>query len=239
MKALLFTSVILIATMVGGCVFPTGIIHGSDDTTIVSKSSSGFTKVAVSNACEAVITRAETFSVKIEVNENVEEYLNVNMENGSLNISLDNCRSYLHLTFKATITMPELEKVSCSDASKMTFSGFSSENPFSAVVSDASKLNGSLNSGDISLNVSDASEVSLTGVGENLTCTVSDASKLKLKEMKCNNAAITVSDASNVDVNVTGNLTGKVTDASKVTYYGNVVKGTLTVKDGSKVVRGD
>jgi hypothetical protein len=239
MKSVIVTVLIVIATMVAGCVFPTGMIHGSDDTTVVSKSVSGFSKVSVCNACEAVITKAEAYSVNVEVNENFEKYLNVNYSNGCLDINLDNGYSYSHLTLKVTITMPELESVSCSDASRMTISGFNSEKAFSAAVCDASKLSGSLNCGDVSVTISDASEATLSGTGGDLSCTVTDASKLKFKEMKCKNGAITVADASNVDVNITGNLTGKVTDASRVTYYGNVVNGSLTVKDASRVVRGD
>lgn len=238
MKKVLFVS-IATASLLSGCIFPTGIINGSDETTVVSKSHTGFTKVSVSNACEAVITKAEAFSVKVEVNENVEEYLNVTLVDGCLNIDLDNGHCYNHLTFKVSIGMPEIENVSCSDASIMTLSGFSSEKAFTAAVHDASKLNGSLNCGDIAVHVSDASEATLTGVGGDLECTVTDASKLKLRGMKCGNANVAIADASNAEIYVNGNLTGKVNDASRVTYYGHVVKGTLSVNDASKVVQGD
>lgn len=238
MKIVLLIAIVA-ASLLSSCVFPTGLVNGSDETTTVSKAASGFTKVAVNNACDATITSADTYSVKVEINENFEKYLNVKLENGRLEINLDNGYSYHHLTFKVTITMPALENVSCSDASRMTLSGFNSEKTFNAAVSDASRLSGSLNCGNVSIKVSDASEVSLSGIGKDLTCTVSDASKLKCKGMKCINADLAVSDASDAEIYVTGNLTGKVTDASKVTYYGNVVKGTLTVKDASRVVRGD
>jgi hypothetical protein len=219
--------------------FPLDMVSGSDDTTIVSKAVSGFSKVSVSDACDAVITRGEAFSVAVEINDNFEKYLNVEQVNGALNIYLDNNNNYTHLTFKVTITMPELENVSCCDASKMTISGFNSEKSFNAAVSDASKLNGTLNCGDITINITDASEASLTGNAGDLTCTVKDASKLRFKSMECNNVAVTIADASEADVYVSGKLTGAVTDASKVVYYGNVVQGTLSVKDASKVVRGD
>ncbi len=238
MKTILFITIATVS-LLSSCVFPTGIIHGSDETTIVSKSYTSFTNVSVGNACKAVITRAETFSVTVEVNENIEDHLNVKIENGCLEIDLDNDYSYHHLTFKVSITMPELEKVSCCDASRMTVSGFDSDKPFSAAVHDASKLNGSLNCGNVVLHVSDASEATLTGVGRDLNCSVTDASKLNLRGMKCVNANVDISDASDAEVYVTGNLTGKVTDASKVTYYGYVVKGTLSVNDASKVVQGD
>ncbi|HEX2956956.1 MAG TPA: DUF2807 domain-containing protein [Chitinispirillaceae bacterium] len=238
MKTVLFIT-IAVSSLLSSCIFPTGIVIGSDDTVVVSKSFSGFSKVAVSNACEAVVTRAETYSVSVEINENLEDHLNINLKNGCLDINLDNNYSYHHLTFKVKITMPELENVSCCDASRMTISGFNSEKTFSAAIYDASKLNGSLNCGDILMKIYDASQASLTGTGKNLTCTVNDASTLKFKTMKCNNAALTIADASEAEIYVSGNLTGKVTDASKVVYYGNVVQGTLSVKDGSKVVRGD
>jgi hypothetical protein len=226
--------------LLSGCIFPfDAVVHGSDETTTVSNAFTGFSKVSISNACDAVVTRGEAYSMVVEVNDNIEKYLNVETSNGGVFITLDNNHNYTHLTFKVTITMPDLEAVTCSDASKLSISGFSSEKPFTASVSDASNVNGNISCGNVSIRASDASDITLTGNAGDLSCKATDASKLMLRNLLCKNVVVDVSDASEARVSVSGTISGKATDASKVTYYGDSVKGSISVHDGSKVLRGE
>jgi hypothetical protein len=222
-----------------GCVGPFHVITGSSETINVRYSADGFSKIKVDDACSATITRGDTFSVFVKINENLEKYLHIDRNGDMVTISLADGYSYNNLAFKATIVMPDLDAIVGSDASEIVVGGFDFAHSLAVDISDASRLTGTVVCGDASVSVSDASKVTLGGSADNLVCKVSDASSASLKDFSCNDAAVEVEDASTLTLTASGTLSGTVNDASEVVYYGSPTLGSLKAHDGSTVRRGN
>jgi hypothetical protein len=222
-----------------GCVNPLHILSGSSETIVVKYSATGYSKILVSDGCIATITRGDSFSIFVKINENLEKHLRIVRTNDKVAISLDEGYSYSHLTFKATITMPDLDAITGSDASEINVDGFQSAHSLAIDISDAGELAGTIICGEATLFVSDASKVNLSGNAGNLNCKLNDASTASLKDFFCKDAAVDIQDASELTLTASGTLSGTVNDASEMVYYGNPTLGTILVHDGSTVRRGN
>lgn len=227
--------VLIAAAAFTGCFFPNAIVQGSEETVVATSTETGFTGVSVENACEATITRGDAYSVSIEINENIESHLDIENSNGTLYISLDDNHIYNNLTFKVTITMPGLERVSGSGASEIEMSGFDSDGPLSVDLSGASELAGDIGCTDAAFELSGASTVAISGSADDITCNASGASTLDLRDFTCVDADIDLSGASDMRVNASGTIGGDLSGASEVYYYGSPTVGTFDVSGASEV----
>jgi hypothetical protein len=83
-----------------------------------------FTSVEASNAFVVDISRSDSFSVTIRVDDSIADLLDVSKEGDTLRIGLKRATRTAGLTLEASITMPELNGLDLSGTSKATVSGF-------------------------------------------------------------------------------------------------------------------
>ncbi len=216
---------------------------------------SGFTKVNVGYAFQVEITRADSFSVSITLDDNLFQYLEVEKSGSTVHISLKTNRTYLRTTQRATITMPDLRGLELSGASRGDVSGFTSTDSLrfevsgaSSVsinnmeagdtqfnISGASKASGNIKIADGDFDVSGASTVELEGTADDVTIAASGASSANLEDFPVVNATLDVSGASNATINASGRLDANISGASTLYYIGNPTLGDINVSGASKV----
>ncbi len=100
-------------------------------------------------------------------------------------------------------------------------------------LSSASRVTGDLTTGDVEATLSGASRLQIKGSGANATIKGSSASKISLPEFKLSNASVTLSGASEADINVTGKLDIELGSASTLNYTGSPVLGVTRVSGGA------
>ncbi len=213
----------LVAASLGGC-FPAGgtMVTGSGRTTTQEYEFSDFTKVSIGSAFQAEITQGESYAVSVTVDDNIEEYLDVRMDGDTLHIGLKP-RVGLGLgnvTLRAKITMPDLQGLDLSGASRTNVSGFKNDKPAAVEVSGASQLRGNLATGQMRMNASGASTVELSGSTGRLDVEASGASTVRLDDFTSTDTSVRASGASNVTVNASGTLNANASGASTISYVG-------------------
>jgi len=216
-----------------------------------------FSELEIGSAFEVDITRADTYRVTITTDDNLFDYVDVHQSGKTLHIGLKQPYAYMRTTRKATVSMPALQQLELSGASKARVSGFVSTSPLEMNISGASTLNisnceagdsdidvsgaskalGSLKIADGKFEVSGASTLELSGSGKNLSLKVSGASTLNLSEFTAVNANVNASGASRATVNVTGRLDAEASGASTLTYLGNPTLGDIEVTGASTLHR--
>jgi len=217
------------------CLHSIDFIYGSSNTIGNQYLESDFNRISISNTCDAVITYADSFSITVTVNENIRQHVNVVKENDHLRIFLDHGYNYRKITFRTHITLPVLKGISASGASKAQLNGFNSGFYFEADLSGASSMSGTVISGDANFTLSGASEIMISGEANNIECKVSGASKCKFDNYICNNVYVNCSGASNVTVNANGTISGRLSGASTLYYYGNPTLGSFYTSGSSTV----
>jgi serine/threonine-protein kinase len=109
------------AALMAGC----GVVSltGSGNLVTQEEAITGFDKLDVSQGFQVDVRQGDTFSVIIRVDDNVVEHLRVVKQGNTLEIGLEQTRSYSDVTLQAEITMPELVGLDLSGGSRVAVSG--------------------------------------------------------------------------------------------------------------------
>jgi hypothetical protein len=234
MKKLIVLTLIVLVLLAFGLIVGCGfVLTGSGDLKTEEYDFSDFNRVEVSSAFEFEISRSNSYSISVTVDDNVIERVKVTKEGDTLKISLETTPRLGSLTLKAIVTMPYLRSLAISGASRGTVSGFSSANDVDIEVSGASKVTGDITAGDVDFNVSGASTVQLEGSANDIVANVSGASRFNLGGFTVNNANVTFSGASTGTVNLSGKLDANLSGASKLAYVGEPTMGTINTSGAS------
>ena len=238
---ILSLTAVLLAVSTGCSGDADNAIIGSGNLTTEEMEFSNFTKVDVSHVFQANVTKGDSFSVSLTVDDNLLDYVVIRKSGDTLLIYLKSGYSYIQTTKIVDITMPEIENFSLSGASQGELSGFRSSSRLRLEASGASSINvddmkagdtdfdisgGSQVWGDIEIaegrfNVSGASSVDLEGYASNVSITASGASHVNLADFTISNVTVNISGASAATVNASGSIDGNVSGASRLTYLGN------------------
>jgi hypothetical protein len=255
-KMVLMAAALALAVIAGfalsGCGPP---VTGSGELETRELEFSNFTKLRVSHAFEAEVTRDDSFSVSITLDDNLFDYLDVTRIGSTLYIRLKQGRTYLRSTQRASITMPELLSLDLSGASRGSVSGFSSSDALTLDLSGASTLDiqdvkagrtrldasgasrvsGSIAMADGNFDLSGASTVELTGTGGDVIIDASGASTVGLANFTVDDANVELSGASRATLKASGTLDANLSGASTLRYRGNPRMGRLDMSGGSTI----
>lgn len=252
----LITAIIL-SLFCGGCrVF--GVLSGSGQPLAQTFALQDFNRVSAGHTFDVDITRADTYSVKVTIDDNLTEFLEVVREGETLVLRLEPGYRYTSINLKAEITMPRLRQVSLSGASRADIAGFAADDDLRLEVSGASQAElaglstGALNfqisgasrvtgevlaEGNALFNVSGASQLTLNGRVRDIEAEASGASTLELLDFPARDVNVEVSGASTVRVNLDGRLSGSLSGVSRLFYDGAPAQLNINTSGGSSVNR--
>ena len=196
---------------------------------------SDFTAVDVGSAFQVEITQSSSYSVIITVDEKIFDKIDVSKTGTTLIISTEP-NTITASVLKAEITMPELDELVLSGASKGTVEGFGSSEPLVVELSGASNLQmQDINVGNVEVELSGAATLTAEGSGNDLVSIVEGASNLDLTNFPVDNSDLIVSGASQATVNLDGTLDAVVSGASTVYYIGEPTMGNIDISDSSSI----
>jgi hypothetical protein len=227
---------LLAAALVAGCA-PVSIT-GSGDVVTREEEITDFQEVSISHSFEVDITQGDSFSVVIQVDDNIVKHLEVVKQGDTLRIGLKPGRSYnvRSATLQAEVTMPELRRLDLSGGSDATLTGFKSTAALDVDLSGASSLRGDIEAGDARFDLSGGSDLTLTGSAQDVTIDASGSSELDLADFPVADVDVHASGSSNVTLNLGGRLDVDASGASHVIYLGSPTLGKIDTS-GSSTVR--
>ena len=227
MMAIRWIAIVAAVTLLAGCTLPTRkTVSGSGKTVTLDFDFKDFTQVRVGSAFTLDITQGDDYSIRVEVDDNLEQYLDVKRSGDTLQIGLKPRLSIVfgNTTLRARVTLPQLTGLEASGASRCDIVGFSSDQRLTLEASGASTVRGAIASGAAKIEASGASTIDLDGSGTDLNAVASGASTLRLEDFAVSDARADASGASRITVNVTGTLDATASGASSVRYVGDPAK---------------
>ena len=199
-----------------------GTIKGSGDTVTETMQISGFTRVDAGNSFKVTITQAPEHSVAVRIDDNLVQYLDVGKSGETLVIRLRSGKFVHGATLEAIVSLPKLDGVKFSGASKGILNGINSQGGFAAELSGASNLSGDVRAQRTDVELSGASSMYLKGSGTTLTVRGSGASSADLYDFAVDSAVVDLSGASTAGLNAKDAI-GPVylSGASRLIYSGD------------------
>lgn len=231
----------LLVVLLFGCALPNVVvgpiqaIQGSGNPVTREFPLSDFDQVQISHAFKAEISQGDSYSVVVTVDDNLEQYLQVDKQGDRLSIGLKPGVNIPRGQLEAKVIMPDLAGVDGSGAARITISGFESDRALNAQISGASTLRGDIQAGDLTAHVSGASSLVLEGSGGNGKLDASGASTIDLSDFPLQDVDAQASGASRVTVNASGRLNADANGASTVEYLGNPELGNIQETGASHV----
>jgi hypothetical protein len=218
---------------------------------------SGFTKIEVSNAFDVTVTRSDTYSVSVTLNDNIFSDLNVSMSGDTLKVTMNSFAHFINTTQKVAISLPELNALSVTGACEATVSGFQSDGNLALTVAGASgmqinnlqasnttikiigasHLSGSLETTGADFNITGVSHITLTGSASTMKLNVIGTSDAALTDFVVGDASVTAAGVSDVDIEAHGTLDINLSGVSTLTYGDDPKLGKVSVSGVSNLNR--
>jgi hypothetical protein len=214
------------------CNFVGERVHGTGNVVTKSRDFSNFTGVSIGGALSLYVKQDSAYSVKVEVDDNLQQYIEISQSNGILHIGR---RSNTNLDatggrIRIYVSAPEFKFLEVSGASSIT-----GENTLTSSSGTEIQLSGASN-GQLELkapvvkaDVSGASEITLRGETKDLSVDGSGASQIKGFDLLSETTTVEVSGASTAEVFGSVKINATASGASNVRCKG---KGEIS-KDES------
>jgi hypothetical protein len=203
---LIFVAALAISfTFVWACNGHTGLgidqVANSGNAKAEKRNVTGFKKIDAGGAFQLEIVAGKEFSVEIEADDNVLPLIKTEVRGDTLHIERENKISFNTNRLVAKISLPELNGLNVSGASRARISG---------VVAD-----------DLKLEASGASRIEISGVAEEVDADLSGASRLEAGNLQVERAEVDASGASTANVFVSESIKAEASGASSISYAGN------------------
>mgnify|MGYP002669416759 CR=1 FL=1 len=243
MKTRFITAILLLAALVGSSLnaqaaWPGKRCKGSGKLITREIAVAPFTALEVSNGANVTLTTGSGPAV-VETDDNMMEYVEVKMEDGTLTIGFEGeCTSLTNVTLRVTVpTDGRLNRLRASGASKIVAEPVLQSKNLKLRLSGASKLVAVVKCGTCALDISGASKAEVGGDMDVCEAEVSGASNLNAEDFVTTTCVVSASGASNARVNCSSKLTAEASSASKITYSGNCTNNSIESSGASTVKR--
>ncbi|OJV21196.1 MAG: DUF2807 domain-containing protein [Dyadobacter sp. 50-39] len=182
---------------------------------------SGFTKLSMGSAFKIDVKQGGSFSITATGRAEDLNDLESAVKGGTFHLGYKNHGwNKNRKTVEVSLTMPALDGVDFSGASKANVARFSGVRSMEIEVSGASQVTMSLAAPKVSVDLSGASSLTLTGEGDVLTGDVSGASSLKGRDFSAKTVNIDALGASSAAVLASNTVNAEASGASSIRYSG-------------------
>ncbi len=196
------------------------VIRGNGNMTEQSFNVDGFDEVEVRGFYEVILEEGNKENVVIECDENLFDYITVNVRGNTLII--DNEEQLKSQDgIKVYITYESLQSISCSGASKLENKGTINTRRLDVNLSGAGQLDLNVESKILDVDISGAGHLMLSGDSDKLDLQLSGAGKLDAFDLKSEECDINISGVGAAEVYVTEELTATLSGIGGVKYRGN------------------
>jgi hypothetical protein len=237
MKRLLLISVCSL-TIFSSCHFFHGErIKGSGNVIAQSRSFSDFTGVEVSSAIDLYLKQDAAFAVKVETDDNLQQFVLIKVENGVLKIKLpDNTSLDETGKLKVYVSAPLFKSMEASGACNIfSENSLTSGEPVTIDLSGSCGIQLDIKAQKISAGLSGACNVKLKGEAKEFFVEGSGSSDIKCFDLATEQTKIDISGSGEAEVFASVKLDIQTSGSSEVKYKGNAtvsqdVSGSGSVK---------
>ncbi|HTY35736.1 MAG TPA: DUF2807 domain-containing protein, partial [Bacteroidota bacterium] len=195
-------------------------IIGSGHIVVVSFSFRDFYRITLSQSFKATIRKSSSYAVRVELDDNIQQYLMARQSGGALSIGLED-NSYKDITVNVTIETPDAEYIEASGAGSIRMDGFTVDHDVQIVASGATSFSGTLSARTVGLTLTGSSTVDFDGGATSLNVYGTGATQLALFDFPVKNCKVTMIGGSVSNVRVSDDLEVSLTGGSVLRYIGN------------------
>jgi len=231
----LFTIVIFASFVLSSCHFMQDKVRGNGVIKTETRSPNVFNSIEVGGNFDVFVKQDSAYSVRIETDENLMEYIRVSNDGGTLIIEPGEHKNLSGTKgIKIYVSAPVFKELEASGASSISSeSKLTSTDMISVDLSGASDATIELQAPKVSTEISGASSIKLKGQTKDLSIEGTGASHAKCFDLLTENADVDVSGASSADIFASVSIKADASGASHVRYKGNASANNSSSGAGS------
>ncbi len=233
---IIFVSLVILTLLLSSCTvlsnFGVKVINPSSNIISENRDVSGFSTIDFSTFGKVNITTGDTESLSISGPDNLIPEITTSVNNGTLliknkeNFTVSSINTKDILTF--TIVVKSLSALTISGAGDVQVDTLSSPTMDLTMSGAGNVVMSQLTSTNLKVTLSGAGGLEISGSGDQATFDLSGAGSIQAANLKLNSANITISGLGGATLWVTGTLTGTISGAGSVSYYGTPQVNTNT-----------
>lgn len=222
MKRIFFLPLLLLLLFLAACNIFGERVHGNGNIKSEARQTGHFSSVDVNSNINLHLKQEANWSVRVETDENLLQYIEVSENNDLLRVSVrNNFNLDPSRTIDVFVTAPEFKRLNGSGASEIVSdTPITGAGPMDIDISGASSITLELKAPEVKAVLSGASKATLRGQTKDAIIHGSGASEFHCFELMAENSDVDVSGASNADVFASVNLKAEASGASNIRYKG-------------------
>ena len=214
-------------------------INGSQNVIETEFDVINFHSIVLKDKFDLEVIQSEEFKILVMHDDNLTEYLNVSINNETLELGLWDAFEYIDVTLKVRVFLPNLRSLTGKGTGDITIPKMETDS-LSIVLKGASSLEGHLTiNNKLAIQALGASGVTLQGTAQSADLRFGGASYMESKDFIVHNSLdVACSAAGWAELTVNGDIRAYMRDVASFTYYGTGQVIRKQLQGGGSVIKG-
>jgi len=199
--------------------FGTGEKGNGNVVTDSRKVTEDFTKVSASEGLMVYVTQADEFSIEVEADDNVIDFIDTEIRNGKLRIDCN--RNIGRATKNIYVSLPKVTELSASSGSQLETKNTIKTSELEIDGSSGAILELEIVSNEIGIDASSGANLRISGTTDEAIIDVSSGGNINAKDLLTKNCNAAASSGGNVKVQVSRSLVADASSGGNISYSGD------------------
>lgn len=197
-------------------------IKGNGTITTTTRSVANYDKIGVGGSFYVTLVKGKEGNITIKADENLLEYIETEVENGSLKINTK--KGYqIQTNKKIEITIPfeEIEAVSLAGSGNINSDATINTNTLKLSLAGSGDLTLKVETESVNTNIAGSGNMNLKGETTNLTCSIAGSGNVNAYDLKSDISTIKIAGSGNANLNAENEIHGSSVGSGNIYYSGN------------------
>jgi hypothetical protein len=195
-------------------------IKGSGNVVSTDRHLTGFNAITTCCGIDVIITQGDTESVKVEVDDNLQQYIKTVLHNQMLNISVDSA-SIQSKHIKVHVKVKKIIMIDASSGSVVETTNPLLSDSIKLISSSGADIKMNMVAKYVSCETSSGSDAILKGQTDRLTLDVSSGADVKAQDLTAETCKATATSGSTIKVKVTKEISAEASSGAGIHVWGN------------------
>lgn len=194
-------------------------IKGSGTIKSETRQISDFKRVALEGAADVIITPGETYSVRIEADDNLLPHITTKIEGGELEISNEHSIAPTK-TIKVFITTKQLEGMSIAGSGTMVTNAPFDSRAFSTSIAGSGEIIADVRAETVDAAISGSGDIAVKGLAKTASVSIAGSGDFKGFELSTAAASVEIAGSGDAEIHASETLTGNIMGSGDIYYRG-------------------
>ena len=202
-------------------------VEGNGNMTTVSRSVGDYDRISLEGFMDVELVKGNEGSLKIEAEENLQEYIITEVNDGQLEISVKrgtNLEPSRNRNIKVTVPFENLEEVNLTGSGDIYSSEVITAENFETSLTGSGDIKLPVKAKNARATITGSGDIELKGSANDFTCKVTGSGDISAFDFQCERVQATVIGSGDIKVYATEELQANIPGAGDIEYRGNPKK---------------